>query len=274
VSDPVVAPESDVTEAVERLVGVEAIGDDRFIAYPELRGGGGGLFGGQMIALTVRAAGCTVDPARIPYSVFADLLRPGSSADPIELQVDRTRDGTSVDHRRVRGTQGDKLIVDAVVVCSQRATTIDWQRFDPDISMGDVPDPSTVPEPEGASRFGHGAFDVRHLGDAGSIHPLWVRSLGELPDDPWLQASVVAFWSDFGLNWSTREVISRFETRPSVSLNHALWFHRVTRADEWHFFTVQPRSVVGRQGLAYASILSPTGAMVASVAQGVFVGGA
>ncbi len=259
---------------VEALVGVEQLAADRFVGHPERRGGGGGLFGGQTIAFTVRAAGGTVEAGFVPYSVYADLLRPGDSGEPLELVVERTRDGTSIVHRRVQGMQAGKLIVQATVVACRQVETIDWQREDASAQIVHVPSPSPSPTADDLSRFGHGVFDVRHVGEPETIHPLWVRSLIELADDPWLHASVVAFWSDFGPNWATRAVVSRFEQRPTLSLNHALWFHRVARTEEWHLFDVRPRSVVGRQGLTMASLLSPEGALVASIAQGVFVGGA
>jgi acyl-CoA thioesterase-2 len=259
---------------VEALVGVDQVAADRFVGRPEHRGGAGGLFGGQTIAFTVRAAGGTVEPAFVPYSVYADLLRPGDSGEPLELVVERTRDGSSIVHRRVQGVQAGKLIVEAIVVACRQVDTIDWQRDDAHAPIVDVVGPGPSPTAGDVSRFGHGVFDVRHVGEPETIHPLWVRSLVALPDDPWLHASIVAFWSDFGPNWATRAVVGRFEQRPTLSLNHALWFHRVARTEDWHLFDVRPRSVVGRQGLTMASLLSPEGALVASVAQGVFVGGA
>src|SRR3954469_22708005 len=107
-------------------------------------------------------------------------------------------------------------------------------------------------------------FEMRPVhGDAFAFHPFWVRTRGELPDDPSIHTCVLAFMSDMGVVGSARAPES---TLPKVfmgaSLDHAVWFHRPVRADQWLLFDVEPVSNYGSRGLARGSMHTADGTRV------------
>jgi acyl-CoA thioesterase-2 len=129
--------------------------------------------------------------------------------------------------------------------------------------------------------IGWGAFDMRRAADdpdggatraAEGWHPLWVRSVAEAPADPWLHGAVVAFWSDYGLNGAARRTHEEMmgETS-SVSASHSVWIHRRSRARDWHYLDVATRSLSGNQGYVTGTLHDPSGSLVASFSQGVFI---
>jgi acyl-CoA thioesterase-2 len=100
------------------------------------------------------------------------------------------------------------------------------------------------------------------------IHPFWVRAREPLPDEPGLHAAVLTFISDMGVVGSARAPGSSLPHRfMGASLDHAVWFHRPARADEWLLFSVEPASNAGARGLARGTIHTRDGVLVASVAQ-------
>jgi acyl-CoA thioesterase-2 len=228
-----------------------------------------------MIAQSLAACAHTVPAGSLPDSIHADLLRTGRSGEPVEFRVERIRDGRSLQHRDVRGYQGDTLIVHATVVASVPAAGLDWQRQ----PMPEVAPPDTSPDaPESWGRhLGWGVFEVAHPrrddGAEPPSHPLWVRSSVELPDDPWLHGAVKAFWSDFGMNWSARATHGELSDEPvaSLSSSHSVWFHRRTPAHDWHLFDVRTQSLLGNQGFVRASLFDAAGGLGASIAQSVFI---
>jgi acyl-CoA thioesterase-2 len=234
-----------------------------------------GLFGGQMIAQSLAACAHTVPAGSVPDSIHANLLRTGKNGDPVEFRIDRIRDGRSLQHRDVRGYQGDQLIVHATVVSSVPAEGLDWQLE----AMPATPPPDMSPDaPESwGSHLGWGVFDVAHPVTEDAVepppHPLWVRSPIELPDDPWLHGAVRAFWSDFGMNWATRATHNRLDDTEvsSLSASHSVWFHRHLPTHHWHLFDVHTLSLAGNQGFVRSSIFDADGGLSASVLQGVFI---
>jgi acyl-CoA thioesterase-2 len=144
------------------------------------------------------------------------------------------------------------------------------------------PDAEVLAEVEGLSNRGFARprpIDLRHVEDALYLTPgaqqtahqsVWLRTVGALPDDPLLHAAVLAYASDYtllepvirrhGLAWSDPRL------RPA-SLDHAMWFHRPARADEWILYTQQSPSAQGGRGLAFGRMFSADGRLVASVAQ-------
>jgi acyl-CoA thioesterase-2 len=211
----------------------------------------------------------------VPDSIHANLLRTGQAGEPVEFRVERVRDGRTLQHRDVRGYQGDRLIVQAAVVSSIPSVGVDWQLT----PMPDVPPPNTSPGApvSWGGDLGWGVFEVAHPVSADEApppsHPLWLRSSVELPDDPWLHGAVRAFWSDFGMNWSARAMHNQLDDAPvsSLSATHSVWFHRRTPTHEWHLLDVHTRSLAGNQGFVGASLFDSSGGLAASIAQGVFV---
>jgi acyl-CoA thioesterase-2 len=234
----------------------------------------GGLFGGQMISQALSACAHTVPEQAIPDSIHANLLAGGSGGDPVDYHVERVRDGGALQHRDVRGYQAGSLIIHATVVSAVPAGTIDWQAY---------PMPTTEqPRLEGGysqrstTGPGWGAFEVVHPDGHGppvsSLHPLWMRSVTELPDDPWLHGAVIAFWSDYGLNGAARVTHTEVaEPVSTVSATHSIWIHRRSQARDWHLLSVETQSLSGNQGQVGGTLHDDSGRLVASMSQGVFI---
>ena len=143
------------------LVGVAPIDDRR--ARGETGPAGaerGGLFGGQMIAQSLAACAHTVPAGSVPDSMHANLLRGGRAGDPVEFHVDRVRDGRNLQHREVRGYQGDDLIVQATVVSALPIRGLDWQ----EPTAPPVGPPHRYPDGPmvWAEGLGRGVFEVAH----------------------------------------------------------------------------------------------------------------
>jgi acyl-CoA thioesterase II len=263
-------------QLLRTLVGVDPV--DESHARGETGPAGarrGGLFGGQMIAQCLSACAHTVPLESVPDSLHANLLRAGRMGEPVQFCVDRVRDGRALQHREVRGYQGDDLIVQAAVVASIPVAGLDWQRpLEPRVTAPETPPRSTTPW---AESLGRGVFEVAHPvpldGSPPPAHPLWMRSAVELPDDPWLHGAVRAYWSDFGMNWAARATHNRLDPEPvsSVSATHSVWFHRPTRTHEWHLLDVHTESLFSNQAFVQAHLFHGDGALSASISQGVFV---
>ena len=263
-------------EILRTLVGVDPLDENH--ARGETGPAGaqrGGLFGGQMIAQCLSACAHTVPPGSVPDSLHANLLRAGRMGEPVQFCVDRVRDGRALQHREVRGYQGDDLIVQTTVVASIPVDGLDWQRpLEPQVGPPEASPRSMTPWAEG---LGRGVFEVAHpvpVDDgAPPPHPLWMRSALELPDDPWLHGAVRAYWSDFGMNWAARVTHNALEAEQvsSVSATHSVWFHRPTRTHEWHLLDVHTESVFSNQAFVQARLFHGHGALSASISQGVFV---
>jgi acyl-CoA thioesterase-2 len=276
-------PDHDV---LRTLVGVDPIDDGH--ARGDTGPGGverGGLFGGQMIAQSLAACAHTVPAGSVPDSMHVNLLRGGRSGDPVDFHVDRVRDGRNLQHREVRGYQGDDLIVEATVVSALPIRGLDWQ----EPAAPSVGPPHRYPEGPmvWAEGLGRGVFEVAHPEPEPTpdstdglaeppAHPLWLRCKVDVPDDPWLHSAIRAFWSDFGMNWAAREMHNYLTPEPvmSVSATHSVWFHRPTPTGEWHLLDVHARSIFSNQVFVQAALYDTDGRLSVSIAQGVFVRGA
>ncbi|MEY2565931.1 MAG: acyl-CoA thioesterase [Actinomycetota bacterium] len=229
------------------------------------------LFGGHVAAQALRAATLTVDDDRPPHSLHAYFIRPGRLGDPLELRVDRTRDGRSFTTRRVEVNQSGETIFVLAASFAAAEEGDDWQ----------LPAPTNVPDPDEVgggespiSKFtAMSPFELRPVvapapGEFPIIHPFWVRTVGPLPDDAAVHACALTYMSDMGVVGSARAPVS---TLPKMfmgaSLDHAVWFHRPVRADEWLLFSVDPVSNAASRGLARGTFHTAEGVLVASVAQ-------
>lgn len=251
------------------LLDLEVVGDDVFTAITPAEGPPR-LFGGQVAAQSLRAATLTVDADRLPHSLHAYFIRPGRPGIPLELTVERARDGRSFTTRRVSAAQeGEPIFVlDASFHVEEDGE--DWQ---PEGTIS-APDPDTIAPPESPmGRFSTmSPFDIRPAGGSNPmgfpIHPFWVRLKGRLPDDPLLHACAITFVSDMGVVGSVpRPGADRARGFMGASLDHAVWLHCPARADEWLLFDVQPLRNAGARGLAMGTMHTQSGALVASIAQ-------
>jgi acyl-CoA thioesterase-2 len=261
--------EPDPIEQFLALLDLRPVGDDVFTAITPAEGPPR-LFGGQVAAQSLRAATLTVAPDRLPHSFHAYFIRPGRPGTPLELTVERARDGRSFTTRRVSAAQeGEPIFVlDASFHVEEDGE--DWQ---PDVAL-DAPDPDSIDVPENPmGRFSSmSPFDIRPAGGSNPmgfpIHPFWVRTRGRLPDDPLLHACAITFISDMGVVGSVpKPGADRSRGFMGASLDHAVWLHCPARADEWLLFDVQPLRNAGARGLAMGTMRTRTGVLVASIAQ-------
>jgi acyl-CoA thioesterase-2 len=251
----------------------------------------GRVFGGQVLAQSVIAAGRTVNdlddaserPRRI-HSLHGYFLRPGDSNHPIRFTVERLRDGHSFSARRVHAIQYGKPILSMITSVQTDADGLDHQD-----SVPAAPDPEslqTLGEVFAGSDDPHASFwskdkaiDLRHVEGAIYVRPgrqlasrqsVWLKAIGRMPHDPLVNAAMLAYCSDYsllepvlrchGLAWSDHRL-------RVASLDHAMWFHRPGRADEWTLYTQSSPSASGGRGLAAGRMFNADGILLASVAQ-------
>ena len=246
----------------------------------------GRVFGGQVLAQSIEAASRTLPPERTVHSMHGYFLRPGDPSDGVTFSVDRIHDGRSFSTRRTQAFQA------GVPIFSMIAS---FQDDDPGLEHAE-PMPEGIPQPE----------DLPPLDDA-SLHPLsrraiadspvevvhvpspvytvvegphvprqavWMRTRRALPDDPAVHRAALAYLSDLtiqepilrghGVPWGTRGL-------RVASLDHAMWWHRAARVDEWLLYVQESPNARGGRGLSTGRIYTREGTLLASVAQEVMV---
>lgn len=220
------------------------------------------LYGGQVAAQALLAAGRTVPQERVPHSLHCYFLRGGSSARPTVFRVERDRDGRSFSARRVVALQ------DAAVIFTMSAS-FSVAEAGVDVEAG--PDPE-LPPPAGlpdlplhrlTSFEGRLPPQVRPgLDDLPTR--LWARCTARLPDSPLLHACVLTYLSDF----STGLALLEDDTSATgASLDHTVWFHRDIRMDDWVLMELAPHTAAGARGWYTGSVHRSDGVRVASLAQ-------
>jgi acyl-CoA thioesterase II len=215
------------------------------------------LYGGQVAAQALYAAGRTVPAERLPHSLHGYFLRQGSAVRPTVFQVDRDRDGHSFSARRVVALQEGEVIFN---MSASFAAPQDGA--DRDAAAPELPAPDPLPRWNLAR---HGSFEVR-TADTGRRLPVrfWLRSLIELPADPLLHAAVLTYASDLSTGLVALE---DDEAEAGPSLDHAVWFHRPARMDGWTWHELEPHSVSGGRGWYTGAIYAADGLRIASFAQ-------
>ncbi|OIJ65706.1 acyl-CoA thioesterase [Streptomyces mangrovisoli] len=247
------------------------------------------VFGGQVAAQALVAAGRTVPAERHAHSLHAYFLRPGDPGAPIVYTVERIRDGRSFTTRRVVAVQHGRPIF---------ALSASFQVFEDGLDhqtpMPPAPDPATLPTSQERLRgYGHldpvvvekfvearEAVDLRYVedppfgrfGEPREPHSqVWFRTNGKLADDPLLHVVLATYVSDMTLldsvllahgrgGWAVGDVVG-------ASLDHAMWFHRPFRADEWLLYDQESPSASGGRGLGQARIYTQDGSLAISVIQ-------
>jgi acyl-CoA thioesterase-2 len=244
------------------------------------------VFGGQVAAQALVAAGRTVEAGRPVHSLHAYFLRPGDPNIPIVYEVDRIRDGKSFTTRRVVAIQHGRAIFNL-------QSSFHAIETGPDHSapMPPVPDPDELPtfreRIEGSvNRLGPEAtewlvrerpIESRPVEDPHFLAPaprppaqdVWIRANGPLPDDPLIHACVVAYASDLTLldTATLPHAIGYDGNFMMASLDHAMWFHRPFRADEWLLYHQLSPSASGARGLALGHVFRRDGDIVVTVMQ-------
>ncbi len=242
------------------------------------------MFGGQVAGQALVASARTVEePGRMVHSLHAYFLRPGDPKAPILYEVDRIRDGRSFSTRRVVAIQHGRAIFNLQASFHDHEAGFDYQPQPRD----DVPEPESLPdfktrmEPH-RERLGQWLdlprpIDTRYVngdpmsrsGQRSSSQLVWMRADGRLPDDPVLHACVVTYASDMTLLDTTLLPHGRsyFDGVQMASLDHAMWFHRPFRADEWMLYEQRAISSSSARGLAAGSIYTKDGELAVNVSQ-------
>jgi acyl-CoA thioesterase-2 len=244
----------------------------------------GRAYGGQVIAQALIAAGRSVPDDRAAHSMHGYFLRPGDSHEPIEFSVERLRDGNSFSARRTHALQRGVPILSMIASFQKPADGVEHQA-----PMPDVPEPedlipmadllAKIDSPIARAWQQGRPIDLRHVEPPIYLTPdpnpqphqaVWMRTYGDLPDDPLLHAAVLAYASDYsilesslrahGLAWSDERL------RPA-SLDHAMWFHRPVRADQWILYVSESPSAHGGRGLGLGRMYTRDGVLAATVGQ-------
>jgi acyl-CoA thioesterase II len=245
------------------------------------------VFGGQVAAQALIAAGRTVDDGRPVHSLHAYFLRPGDPQVPIVYEVDRIRDGKSFTTRRVVAIQHGRAIFNMQASFQIVESGPDHQRPMPDVPMPDeLPTFQQRIEPY-LDRLGKDfadwlvrerPIDSRPVDDPHFLDPrprepqqdVWIRANGKLADPPLIHACVVAYASDLTLLDTAMlpHAISYTGDHYQIaSLDHAMWFHRPFRADDWLLYHQNSPSASGARGLAEGSIFCRDGTLAVTVIQ-------
>jgi len=246
------------------------------------------VFGGQVAGQALVAAGRTVAEERPVHSLHAYFLRPGIPGVPIVYQVERVRDGRSFTTRRVVAVQQGRTIFNLTASFHVREPGFEHQ-----MPMPRVPEPESLPQlaDEIRERLGslpvplermarRQAFDLRYVdrlrwspSELEGVEPrsaVWMRAIGSLGDDPLVHTCALTYASDMTLLDAVRLPVEplwgprNFDT---ASLDHAMWFHRPFRADEWFLYQQESPIATGARGLARGQIFDREGRLIVSVMQ-------
>jgi len=250
-----------------RVLDLEQIEVTLFRAHHP-RGSQGRLYGGQIMAQALMAAGRTVDPARAVHSLHGYFLRPGDSSLPVLMSVDRIRDGQSFATRRVVAIQRGHAIFEMSASFQIRESGLEHQ-FDAPASRP----PTRVPDVLMNDAFVSFLNDFRVRKEGMPLPPrqsVWFRSNGALPDDPLLHACLLTYQSDSDLLSTSRlPHRGRFDRAhlQRASLDHAMWFHHPARVDAWILYDLDSPSAAGSRGYNRGLLYDEHGRLVASAMQ-------
>jgi len=272
-----------------RALVIEPRGTDRFGVIGE-PGRFDRIFGGQSIAQALLAATATVAD-QAPHSLHAYFAASGSPDEPLDIDVDRVRDGRSVSTRRVTVTQGERTILIAMASFHENATRPELADPPPE-----VPPPDQLPvlqdlvgelPPELRRHTGSWidqppplelrmAEPPTFLGGsrAQGTRSHWMRLPRDVGHDPAIHAALLAYASDYFLldmAFRASPELVAYTDVTATSLDHAIWFHRPVRFDRWHLHTQETLSLVGHRALVRGTIHDVDGHLVASVMQEVLV---
>ena len=292
------SPEKLVASLV-RLLTVEPDGPDHYVGHPQ-KGGVGRVFGGQVIAQGLQAAQLAAPEGMVAHSLHAYFLRGGKEGPPIDYAIARDFDGRSFANRRIVASQAENGQTDNGVRTPILNLTASFQKPEDGLEhqaerMPDVIPPEELrPDMEQRREFVDrmpGLSDEQRdmmlrpraleTRTSDKLHWMnnepkeprahsWFRTAAALPDDPAMHRAIIAYASDYtllgtaalphGLSWMRGEL-------NGASLDHAIWFHRPARADEWLLYVTDSPWSGGGRGFNRGSIFARDGALVASVAQ-------
>jgi len=254
-------------------------GESRDIGAPQ-------VFGGQVLGQALMAAYATVESHDV-HSLHAYFLRRGDFNAPIVYHVDRARDGHSFDARRVVAIQHGEQIFNMSASFQVREPGLEHQ-----VPMPDVPPPEELTDdgtppaavleqlPEKQRRMfeQQRPFEFRVVEPFDYVRPqqmaatqhVWLRAVGRLPDDEHLHRCLLAYVSDYNLlATAVRPHGTTYLSGQLImaSIDHAMWFHRSPRVDDWLLYSMDSPSASGARGFARGTLHSRDGRLIASTAQ-------
>lgn len=254
-------------------------GDSRDIGSPN-------VYGGQVLAQALAAATETVE-GRTVHSLHAYFLRPGNKNEPVIYEVDCIRDGRSYTTRRIVASQRDKPIFNMSASFKTAEEGLEHQSEMPEVpgpeglrNMTEIGREALSDKPDKLERFmkWRRPVELRPVQPMHPLHPkpapprreIWIKADGSLPDDPDLHKVVLAYTSDYsllgtallphGISFSQGKV-------RAASVDHAMWFHRDFRMDDWLLYSMESPNMAHGRGFSRGQLFTRDGVLVASVAQ-------
>ena len=270
-----------------KLLDLETLEENLFRGQSE-NIGGPRVFGGQVIGQALTAAVKTVPEKRFVHSLHAYFLRPGDMEYPIIYDVERTRDGGSFTTRRVVAIQKGEPIFDMALSFHKVEKGPSHQ-----IDMLDIPGPNEctselevrkkmidkVPAKYRDFFLRERPIEIRNLPGEGMFEEptkkepykhVWMKAVGKLPDDVVHHQAILAYASDMGLlstSMNPHKLSFAKGNVMSASLDHAMWFHRPFRADQWMLYSTDSPSASNARGFNRGSVYTEDGTLVASAVQ-------
>lgn len=276
---------ADDLAVVLELLDLADAGDDAFVGRHPTRTTFSRTFGGQLVAQSLIAAGRTVTGAGQVHSVQTHFIRGGDNRRDLRLEVMRLRDGRAFANRRVDVTQDGQLVCTSLVAYQEPASGLEHASPAPAVPPpGDLPTLRQVLDgfEDSLAMFADALHpvDMRYAndpawvqkgtGEARTDNRVWMRSAGELPDDPTVHAAMLAYASDttvldsilttHGLSWGLDRVLA-------ATLNHSLWFHRPVRFDDWHLYATTSPVAASSRGIGRGVFYDADGVARVSVVQ-------
>lgn len=267
------------------LMRLAPVGEDRFRAQSEDIGTPA-VFGGQVLGQALMAASLTVDATRPVHSMHAYFLLPGEHA-PIDYSVDRVRDGRSFTTRHVLARQEGRIIFEMAASFQTADRGVEHQlpmlavegpeglpsELEQRLAIGD-----RLPAPWRVKATAPHGIEYRRVEQDDPLAPapreggsaVWMRAVAPLPDDPTVHRALLAYASDHGLLRAALVPHGLSFLAGDVraaSLDHAMWFHRDFRFDDWLLYVIDSPSAGGARGLCRGSVFARDGRLVASTAQ-------
>ena len=245
------------------------------------------VFGGQVLGQALSAAQQTVEDKRAVHSIHAYFLRAGDIEAPIIYHVDRTRDGHSFSVRRVTAIQHGQPIFVFAASFQHDEPGVSHQFHMPEVPMPEDVEPNIAPPADVMEKLPAkmqrwlsrmGPFEMRPIYPRDEVKPpkrppyqqVWLRLIDKVDDAPELHRALLAYASDFYLLGTTTFPHGISYYQPNVqmaSLDHAMWFHRPFRVDDWLLYSLDSPTAQNARGLARGQFFTRDGILVASTAQ-------
>lgn len=276
---------TNVVSNLIELLKLESIGQDRFRGHSQDLGYAK-LFGGQVIGQALSAASQTMTD-RHPHSLHAYFLRPGDAHNPIEFEVENVRDGRSFSVRRVIASQFGKPILAMTVSFHIEETGMEHQDAMPNVPGPENLEPELkiyrdhadeIPQRVRSQFIADRPIEYRIVEAQNPFRPrhgiakrhMWIRSTEALPDDPLIHQSMLAYTTDYGFLETTlmpHGISIAYPKLQIASLDHAIWFHRPFRLDEWLLYVADSPTAGAARGYVRGQIFNQSGQLVASTTQ-------